>query len=542
MPPNTLRGGRTLAVALATALSLGTIALATAAPAQAATASDDIVGGSISWGLKSSFRTYVKGPVAHGSITTTAPATDDGTTTTFAKADGTWKADATTVTSSGAVTYFGHDGELNLTVTNPSIKVDATGATLVVDAKDSDGVTHDDLVVANLDISGRVTETDYSVKITAAPATLTAAGTALFSFGGTSFYSAGTALDPVSAELNLREPLSVTASKSSFGEDETATITVTGRGFYPTDSMATRPPLSGKPGGVYVAVGKFAEAWRPSAGAASAARKTSAVKWAVLAADITTVGGAAAGGIELKEDGTFSAELPVSKAALDQIAGLTAAHVNYGIYTYPGGGAIRADWERYIPITFTTKPAATSITLTAPTTGYGTAAKVTVEVSPAGTGKVSLSGAGPEQTADVSSGKATFLLPANLGIGSRTLTASYTGDANQAPATATVGHTVTKATVTSRFSKSRTPTSRKSGKGKVNVASLAGAKATGKAQVRFTKGSSTKSVTVKLSKGAKTFTIPKLKKGTWTVSVRYYGDATNAAQAHTAVASFKVNK
>jgi hypothetical protein len=47
----------------------------------------------------------------------------------------------------------------------------------------------------------------------------------------------------------------------------------------------------------------------------------------------------------LRADGMFTAELKVSKADADKITGVTANHVQYGNYTYPGGGAKFADWR-----------------------------------------------------------------------------------------------------------------------------------------------------------------------------------------------------
>src|SRR5690606_13099444 len=91
---------------------------------------------------------------------------------------------------------------------------------------------------------------------------------------------------------------------------------------------------------------------RPSEGVKSAARATSDVKWAVLAEDMALVGGAEDGAIELRPDGSFTATLRIDKAAADAAATVEDL-VNYGIYTYPGGGAVNAEFETYTPITFT---------------------------------------------------------------------------------------------------------------------------------------------------------------------------------------------
>ncbi|GAA4846553.1 hypothetical protein GCM10023221_26480 [Luteimicrobium xylanilyticum] len=146
----------------------------------------------------------------------------------------------------------------------------------------------------------------------------------------------------------------VTVSKTTLSASGETEVTVKGTGFDPSAATASRPPLAGKPAGVYVAFGKFAEDWKPSAGAASSTRPTADVKWAVSADDIDTVGGPSKGAIELSADGSFSATFTVSKDAADAAAtakGLTDGR--YGIYTYPGGGAAQAGYETFTPLTFT---------------------------------------------------------------------------------------------------------------------------------------------------------------------------------------------
>jgi len=164
---------------------------------------------------------------------------------------------------------------------------------------------------------------------------------------------------PLDIDLGVAEPepgpASVTVSKTALAADGTHEVTVTGTGFDPALATGTRPPLAGKPAGTYVVFGKFATDWRPSAGATSAARVNSSQKWAVLAEDMATIGGANAGAVELRPDGTFTATVTVDKAAIDTKA-TAASLTNYGIYTYAAGGATQALYETYTPITFTTQP------------------------------------------------------------------------------------------------------------------------------------------------------------------------------------------
>jgi hypothetical protein len=525
---------RALPLALAAALALGALgAVPTTAHAEDSVA---IRSGSITWGVKSSFRNYVTSQIANGTITTTAPATDDGTRTTFPSTSGNWASTTASVGANGAVRFSGHNGELDVTIANPEIRIATGTASLVADVTDSDDVAHDDLTLADLDLTGAVTSDDGVVTITNAPATITAAGSAVFSYHGNAFYPAGTALDPVSASFTVKQVApTLTISKTTFTTKQNATVTVTGKDFYPEDSLATRPPLAAKASGVYVVVGRFAEAWQPSASAPSSARKAlgSQTKWAVLAADMATIGGPGAGAIELSADGGFTAELSFSKDQLDAIAGLTSDHVNYGIYTYPGGGATKASWEKYVPVTFT-EPTPTSLSLAAPTVTVGSTAKVTATISPsAATGTVTLAGAGEPITVALSGGKVEFTVPAGLAAGTHLLSASYAGSDLHAASAAETTLTVAKAGSGVAVS---APASSYGTAAKVTV-SVSSA-ATGKVTLS---GSGIATQNATLSAGRASFTLPAtLAPGSRTLTAAYSGDAT--FQPATATATLVIAK
>ncbi|KRA25080.1 hypothetical protein ASD65_12095 [Microbacterium sp. Root61] len=166
----------------------------------------------------------------------------------------------------------------------------------------------------------------------------------------------------------------VTVSKTAGLDAAGETVTVTGTGFVPNPpaTSGTRPPLQGKFTGSYVVFGKFLDEWKPSTGAPSSARTSIAQKWGVLEADLATIGGSAAGGIVIGADGSFQTELTVSASEVnDLLAG------NYGIYTYPGGGAKYAPFETYTPITFA-EPAPVP-TVTGSVTDVSKAAGATVK-------------------------------------------------------------------------------------------------------------------------------------------------------------------
>jgi putative cell wall-binding protein len=172
------------------------------------------------------------------------------------------------------------------------------------------------------------------------------------------WYSSGLAADvkkpalPITIAYTVPAPIptpTVVVSKTSNVDPLGEVVTVTGTGFLPSGAATTgtRPPLAGKFTGVYVGFGKYAEVWQPTASAAPSARSNSDVKWAVSAEDMATIGGPGAGAIEVKPDGSFETTLLVK----NNYAGAPATG-NYGIYTYPGGGAKYAPFETYTPIDF----------------------------------------------------------------------------------------------------------------------------------------------------------------------------------------------
>ncbi len=76
----------------------------------------------------------------------------------------------------------------------------------------------------------------------------------------------------------------------------------------------------------------------------------------------------------------------------------------------------------------------------------------------------------------------------------------------------------------------KTPTHKAAGKYKVTITTVSGAAhAAGKVTVKLKKGSATKSVAGRLSNGAVTISVPKLAKGTWTVSVSWPGDSNHSS-------------
>ncbi|RGE14200.1 HtaA domain-containing protein, partial [Leucobacter sp. wl10] len=157
-----------------------------------------------SWGFRESWRNYVKGPIANGGISASAPATaaDDGVVT-WANGTGTVDVEAGTgtITYAGAMVSRGHQGlgagggwGLEQTLANAQIVLTSpTTATLSAEvtqraysswpAMNGERVVLADLAIPVGDLAdGRVT----------ASGTLTAAGNGVYVI-----YPAGSATDPV---------------------------------------------------------------------------------------------------------------------------------------------------------------------------------------------------------------------------------------------------------------------------------------------------------------------------------------------------------
>ena len=152
----------------------------------------------LSWGVKSSFVSYVTGGIAKGTITTSGGASRVGSAFTWGVGTGTLASSGQgTVSFPGSVHFTGHDGVLDTTLSHPRVKI--TGAhsgVLIVDVTSTDMSGNDvaggTVTFANLSF-GSVSSSGGT-----ATATLTAAGAT--SFAG--FYEAGQAMDSLTVSFS----------------------------------------------------------------------------------------------------------------------------------------------------------------------------------------------------------------------------------------------------------------------------------------------------------------------------------------------------
>lgn len=162
-----------------------------------------VTSGSLNWGLRSSFTSYVRGSIAKGGWDL-AGASWNGSSFNFPATGGVYNTATRTGTLyySGSVHFHGHDGILDLNISNPTIEISGDTGYLYLSVTGSDmqgnkiniGRVH----FANITFNG-VYAGDGSLSFEGASASLTAEGAKAFA----GFYSAGEALDALSSSASL---------------------------------------------------------------------------------------------------------------------------------------------------------------------------------------------------------------------------------------------------------------------------------------------------------------------------------------------------
>lgn len=190
-----------------------------------------VVSGSLNWAIKDSFNSYVQSSIAHGSITLSGVSGKF----TFPISGGKFdtKAKQGTFYYSGSVHYSGHQGVLDVTVSNPILEVNGTSGVLYADVKTSDMSGNKKTLgrVAFADVAfSRVSVLDSSFALEASSVTLTAAGAQ--SFAG--FYSAGQQLALLSSQGSVQncqfvDKNGTVMERDAFGSThEASTLAATG--------------------------------------------------------------------------------------------------------------------------------------------------------------------------------------------------------------------------------------------------------------------------------------------------------------------------
>ncbi|MBH1933441.1 HtaA domain-containing protein [Streptomyces sp. AV19] len=221
-----------LAAAVATAAALGATVLTLPAHAAAGTGGEpaaaakppakfELKDGTLTWGVKESFRKYVTGPISGGKIQVAAGAKQakGNGPFTFTGGKGTYDVTrhAVSTTFKGSVRFLGHKdmkGRWELDLKFTDLKVVTKGKTGRITADvTAGGKTRNDVAVASLDLSkvkpGR--GAGGAMTFPKIPAKLTADGAKAFAYHGRSFYKAGDKLDP--ATLSVKQGKAIPAPK-----------------------------------------------------------------------------------------------------------------------------------------------------------------------------------------------------------------------------------------------------------------------------------------------------------------------------------------
>ncbi|MFB9644621.1 HtaA domain-containing protein [Microbacterium terregens] len=219
-----------------TATAIVPVPPAPAASAEPACVARAVSGASIEWGVKQSFRDYIAGGIAKGSFL-------GG----WGSGSGSYNTqdDRGRVSFGGSMSFTGHGGTLDITISNPRIQVhSANSASLIVGVQStayngSPGIESSSVVFATLSLPAAA-ETGSRIGWNNAAATLTAAGADAFA----GFYTAGTALDPVTFSFPLGAEVPCDAATS-------AALAATG-GEAPVDALWLGVGMLVLGAGVYV--------------------------------------------------------------------------------------------------------------------------------------------------------------------------------------------------------------------------------------------------------------------------------------------------
>lgn len=244
-----LTGSRRLAVALSSTALMGLSALAVPGTAGAAEVDCDpadvtysVTGGSIKWGFKQSFRSYLTGPIAGGEWTLNGNTAFDGAETgadggfvwpvVGGTVDGTDSAIASAA-EGDTVHLYGHHGALDTTLSNPTVEINGTEGVLKIDFEgfelDTSGATPvpvsgDQVVAATFDLS-EAANFHNAGQVTVTSPTAIIGDDFVPAFG---MYGPGTAVDPVTAVLDITSTCNAEPGDGNPGEGEPGDGTIPG--------------------------------------------------------------------------------------------------------------------------------------------------------------------------------------------------------------------------------------------------------------------------------------------------------------------------
>lgn len=169
--------------------------------APAASAEGKVASADLGWGVRDSFRNYIRGGIANGSWDLNGT-TYSNNAFQWAKGTGSFKDGKGSISFTGSVHFTGHHGILDTTISNPRLEINGKTAVLYATmvGNDMDGKSHNygEVALLNVDVSGLQVSGD-KISISGAGTTITAEGAKAFA----GFYEAGKDMAPLSFSASL---------------------------------------------------------------------------------------------------------------------------------------------------------------------------------------------------------------------------------------------------------------------------------------------------------------------------------------------------
>lgn len=150
----------------------------------------------LGWGVRDSFRNYVRGGIANGSweLNGTSYSSD---AFNWSNGTGAFKGGKGSISFSGSVRFTGHHGILDTTIANPRLEIIGNSGTLYATMTSNDpsgkATNYGEVALLKVDLSGLQSSAD-AVSVNGAATTLTAEGAKAFA----GFYEAGKDMAPLS--------------------------------------------------------------------------------------------------------------------------------------------------------------------------------------------------------------------------------------------------------------------------------------------------------------------------------------------------------
>ena len=189
--------------------------------APAASADGKVASADLGWGVRDSFRNYIRGGIANGSWDLNGT-TYSNNAFQWAKGTGSFKDGKGSISFTGSVHFTGHHGILDTTISNPRLEINGKTAVLYATmvGNDMDGKSHNygEVALLNVDVSGLQVSGD-KISISGAGTTITAEGAKAFA----GFYEAGKDMAPLSfsASLSSVQPAGNTKTQATQTVTET---------------------------------------------------------------------------------------------------------------------------------------------------------------------------------------------------------------------------------------------------------------------------------------------------------------------------------